>query len=579
MKSKLISILNKTKKVYGDVYSNYPITTVLVAVATLLCCAHSLVVSNSNISYEDRIYSVVEWWMFFSVYMSVGCFGVEAFAKKWYEKSKGLKMVLEIVVLSFISGLLVSYSNNNIFGFIRSEGFSRINGNRLLAWNIAYFLIIALTVLYCRYKESGHTPEQYFVGVFTGGIQIGIAWAVLALGFLLLSFAFNELVVDIGAGISIPQILIIGIYVAPTFMMTVTKIKDEIGRFFEALIKYAMLIITLAGAAIIYLYMIKVIITGIPSNEIFSILAVLFIIAIPVGFACTSFERDTFLQKIAYVLPYIYAPFIILQCYSIISRIIEYGMTPSRYVGLVLILLEVVYTLVYAFSRENTDKILLFMIAVTAAATIVPGINANDFSITTQKNVVTRLITAGVPQNETEQKKLVGAYDFLVRECDSEYIDGFLSKEQEGQIVELKETINKKLENSDVKTYSISSYNSFIPLDGFDFCTEFYMRVDEFDGDVDPEKITIEVSDEKYGPFDLSKECDYLMQRCNKEDTYDIEGKIVAKVSDDIELVITEMRLEEDTKQKKLLEITISGYVLLKEDSFDIDITDTIIAD
>ena len=50
-----------------------------------------------------------------------------------------------------------------------------------------------------------------------------------------------------------------------------------------------------------------------------------------------EFKKDNFI-KVAKIIPYIYLPLMILEIYSIMTRIIAYGFTPSRYLFILFII-------------------------------------------------------------------------------------------------------------------------------------------------------------------------------------------------------------------------------------------------
>lgn len=565
--TKFKSFINKIKEVYGEVYSNYKMTMILVDITTVLAIIYVIFTdANSKLSSESLIYRMVSWFLMFLAYVSAGSMGIESIRKRFFEKNEIVKKSVGMILIALLSAALTTLTKGWLFGCINVKTVFSVNDNRLISFYLAYFILIALSTFYQRYKESDFPIEKYFVHVFTQIIQIGIAWGILAVGFLLLSMAYETLIGVIMGGYLIPQILIIGLFVIPYFLMAITKVKDEVGKFFEVLIKYVMLIITIVGAAIIYLYIIKTIFVHIPSNEIFAITSALFFVAIPVGFACTAFDRDSFLQKIAYVLPYIYAPFIALQIYSIVVRVRQYGLTPSRYAGFVLIILEILYTLVYIFCRKYIDKLVLVMMVIAVAATLIPGVNAIDFSTFTQKNVIKHFVDSGMPTTEDGKTRLLGAYDFLCNESENVYLDGLLSQDD----VDLIKEIDSKHSGSATVMYNLETESSIVPTDGFELVSEFN-SVTYSNGIkmVDPTNVNLNVGGKIVGPFDLSEEIDSVIKRCKAADGSRISGPDVIRVSDDCELFINSVYISEDSGSGEILEFRIYGYILVMQEYWD----------
>ncbi len=556
MSGKISQFVAKTKKVYGDVFFKYPVTMILVIFSTIYACVFEILVEH-NVG-EKFNEDALAWWMLLAVYITVGAFGIENLPKRFLEKSTYLKKTVGLVIVAFISGTLLTLTSANLFGTIELESLKDIPGNSTLAWNMAYFVVIFLWVLRNRYKESGYSAEKYFVSVFSQNIQLGIAWGILALGILILTLIFDELIISPDfSGYFVPQVLIFGLYVVPCMMMNVTDVKEEIGKFFENLIKYVLLILTIIGAAIIYIYIVKTIITGIPSNEIFAIASALFFVAIPVGFACTAFEKDTLLQKIAYILPYIYAPFIILQIYSIFVRIEEYGVTQSRYMGVVLIVLEILYTIVYALGRKHIDKLLLIMMAITVVITLVPGINVNAASRRSQMKCFAEFIENGLPDSKEECARITGAYYYLRSEYGTDYVNDMLTNEQIDEL----ESLDVNVMHHESLSCYMHSDESSINIRGFDTLTRF--NVVFYSGDnFSPDSVTIDVDGAIFGTYDLSNEFDTVERMCEEAGKSRVEGILTVDISDECQMVITMLDFIKDVYEDEYRHVQLIGYLL-----------------
>lgn len=561
MNGKLKNIIDKIKNIYGRAYASYPVTMILVNITTLLAAVFA-VIEESRLAYDSPVYYAVEWLFVTFVSWCAGSLAVETACKST------LKKVIGVAVSGLISMTLYTLSSSFILWIDLKQVIS-IYGYRVTAFYLAYYILIVLFVFYRKYKESNLPIAKYFVSVLTTAIEICIVWGILALGFLLLGAAFETLLFHFAGLFLVPQVLIVGLYVVPFFLMGIGDVKEEISRFFQVLIKYVMLIITLVGAVIIYLYIIKTIITGIPSNEVFAIASALFFVSIPVGFACTAFEKDTTFQKIAFVLPYIYAPFIVLQLYSLIIRVSEYGMTPSRYAGFVLIILEILYTLVYAFARDKIDKLIIVMMAITVIATLIPGINAIDCSRLTQKSVITRFIKNGLPETGEGRGRLLGAYNYLKNEYGNAYIDSILSDDLQAKIEEIK----PEQKVNTFKVYNLTTQPEPIPLEGYDYMSEFYAVFSADDDNRDMTAMEMEVDNVKnYDTVDLSDIYETVIDMCKEAGGTDAEGPIIKKISDDCELYVETVCITTDktaTGDIEVTEYSAWGHILMTQEYID----------
>ena len=159
------------------------------------------------------------------------------------------------------------------------------------------------------------------------------------------------------------------------------------------------------------MYIIKIIfLRDIPSNLIFRILSALFIIGLPVWTMILSFKENTTLDKINRKLPLLFIPFIILQIYSIGTRILSNGITELRYLCLMLIIFEIVYIIIYLTKKEKVSRILLVFLALTVISTIAPYINMFTISNLSQYNNL-KIYKQKTEYSEEEKTKIYGAYN------------------------------------------------------------------------------------------------------------------------------------------------------------------------
>ena len=87
----------------------------------------------------------------------------------------------------------------------------------------------------------------------------------------------------------------------------------------------------------------------------------------------------------ASILPYAFAPLILMQIYSVAVRVMDYGFTPERYLGVMAILFESITILFFKISRECSERLLLVIAVLTVISVAVPGINMYSASSRSQK--------------------------------------------------------------------------------------------------------------------------------------------------------------------------------------------------
>ena len=174
---------------------------------------------------------------------------------------------------------------------------------------------------------------------------------------------------------------------------------------------------TICALAIVYIYLLKILIMReIPSNEIFRIVTGLFCIGMPIWILDYFYRDDTkfmlFLQK----LPYGLIPLIPVQTYAICVRIYHNGMTPGRYIGVSMIIFEVIMLFVWHSWKEKLERVLLILGAGIIIAIFIPGLNMFSVSNRWQRAFLETYYNKVLSQGELTQEeyeRLEGAYKYL----------------------------------------------------------------------------------------------------------------------------------------------------------------------
>ncbi len=177
-------------------------------------------------------------------------------------------------------------------------------------------------------------------------------------------------------------ILLTGIYYVSSCIMAMNHMNNDIrDRTGILLIKYVLSGMTICAMVIVYIYLLKILIMWqIPSNEIFGIVAGLFCLGMPIWMIDYFYRDDTKYMRFLQMLPFGLVPVIPVQAYAIGVRIYHNGMTPSRYVGVAVILFEIVMLFIWRFGKEKLERVLLFIGAAIIAAFFIPGINMYSMS-------------------------------------------------------------------------------------------------------------------------------------------------------------------------------------------------------
>lgn len=289
--------------------------------------------------------------------------------------------------MSYITSDFPDRSRSSFWGWLDRVRDSL--GSVTVALYIGALLVIALLLAVwfsynhnIRQKFNDHVMNAnsniFFTSIIYGVIQLGVLFLVIIIQLLLFDDAFEFLSPII--------ILINGLFFAPAVICALIRENEKANMFMQVLVRYVMLTIALLAYAIIYIYILKLVITlSVPSNSVYAILTALFVISMFIAYMSTTFEEHGFLQKFAYNAPLVFAPFILMQCYTIIVRIGQYGLTPMRYFGVTFIIFEIVYIVYYTISYKRDKEIvgqnlLLIVCAIVIITIFIPGINARSLS-------------------------------------------------------------------------------------------------------------------------------------------------------------------------------------------------------
>lgn len=294
---------------------------------------------------------------------------------------------------------------------------------------VGYMLLLILGIIYMCHRKSGMDFIQYILRVAANFCVVTAVYFVLLIGVSLVILIVNLLFLGGESTLgSYGIILVTGIYYGPACIMVMKaadygQIDDQAGgRINGVLVKYILSVLTICALAVVYLYLIKsLLLWEMPSNKIFGIVAWLFWIGMPVWIMDYYYRDDTKYMSFLQRLPYGLIPLIPVQAYAIGVRIYHNGMTPGRYVGMLMILCEIIMLLVWHFRKDKLERMLLIVGAGVVVAVFLPGINMYSLSDQWQYTFLKTYYEQVESQGRLTQKeyeRLTGAYDYLKWEPD-----------------------------------------------------------------------------------------------------------------------------------------------------------------
>ena len=394
----MVQIKNNIRKI-SDFFTaageTFPLTTILI-----------LLFSTALSVFIDQSDPTCQWiennGIPFLLLWGIGSY----FAETWLRNKRGLKWI-GAVCAALAAGVFVYGSNHG----------TEILRENVSHWQAAYGIVMISLGIYGNFKRSGLAFNQWCIRVVHELSRLAIICAVTAMGIALVTAIFVTLILNGKHYMLIirAEFLILGPLFGTGVLRAQIRKERDLPNFFVLIVKYLLNILLITAFAVIYGYILKILITRVvPSNEIFRILAGLFIIGLPIWTLAGTFPEDHWLIRTGVRLPYVFIPFLFLQGYAIRERILAYGMTPLRYACLALMVFEVVYMVVYEVRKRETAVMLPFIACVSIVMFVLPGINMFSVSNQSQKAVFDQLIS---PEFRTltseEQSRLAGAYYYL----------------------------------------------------------------------------------------------------------------------------------------------------------------------
>ncbi len=543
IKEKFKTIPQLVKKIF----EKFPITMI----AILLSTTFSAITLDTSFLEPKTIENI----MSFVLYFASGSFLAEALFEKDNTKRN----------LSYIASAIISV----ILVIIHNIKFSTQSIENLV-WKISFCYVLTLGILsiYTIFKKTKKDFKEYLLKVFINMTKTSVIYIILSIGISIVSAIFVYLIWEkIGYTLVLRlEILLLGFYYIPKLIYSLVDVDGEVNGFFKGLIKYVLTTLVIISFAIIYVYILKILILrDMPKNQIFRILSALFIIGMPIWTMMQHFQEESILDKISSKLPIAFIPFVFLQIYTIGIRISENGFTPLRYICVALILFEIVYILIYLFKKEKLEILLLTIDAIAIISLIIPGVNMFSISNISQAQAL-KMLKNKSDYTEKEKERISGAYIYLNDSEDGKkYINKILNSEDIDKIKSFNNMndtkysrttyISANIKNSKVNVegyttlYQINSYN-YNSIETFNGIELKYMDSNE------SIKVNLQKEFKRYIDvyLDLGEE--------GLDDYFENHNEI--QIENNKKLIIKSFYLNYDENSKLVKNYSIQGYLLEK---------------
>ena len=244
--------MSKLKEKISNLYltlkksiEKFPLTIATIIILTLICV----------IDLEGTIIkaNILRNIMFFGIAFANGAFLTETISKDKIKK---------------ILGYAISVVLATVFTYIFAEPkiIENILSRNILDWLEKLFTCSMISVftlsIYFNYKESKKTFEQYITSIFVNVFKTSIIYGILTIGSAIVTAVFIYLILDGGNYTLLARIelLILGIYYIPALLYSLYNIEEKTSKFSKIVIKYVLGTLVIVAFAIIYMYIIKIIV-------------------------------------------------------------------------------------------------------------------------------------------------------------------------------------------------------------------------------------------------------------------------------------------------------------------------------
>lgn len=541
-----------------NLFKKYPFT---ISVIILLTILYIIFINESTGFIYEYINPFLGWF-------GVGLFFCESgFGILSRPPFKIIGMLISAIISAFLVYQYRGYYDNYDYYIPNDILFERIK--------IAYIIVCLILGVHFCYRKSRHLLPQYSIRVFSNLVKTHIIYTILSIGALTIGIIIQELFFSDNYNLNIigrMMILVIGFFYIPSIIYSFSEVNISIDSFTKILVKYVLFPLTMLIFAIIYIYVLKILILrDIPSNQIFSILTGLFILAAPTWTMLESFKIEYFWYYISRKLPLLYAPLILLQIYSVGIRIRQYGITPDRYMGVMWIILELIYLIIYFKMHRYAGRMFAIIAVASITALLFPFINMYSVSISSQEKILS-IYKKERELSEEAEKKIYGAFEYLQNVQNSKkYLEDKYTEEELEEISGFYNEKDDRYYSSEIKI-GIDSY-----IDDLDISKYSKMQIVQYDMSYDDPlpnlkklKLTKRESKDEVITVNLEKiidnYVDYGLQHIEKDEYYVsidsyYEEHYQINLDDDKVLIIRNFEIKYDKETEKVEYLDLTAYL------------------
>ena len=552
--------MGKFKKLFSNIsnliketFKKFPITMVIVYLTTIVCAFGT----------DDFVEVFVDdmWFLMMGIW-AIGTLFSEKYFKNKFVRAAG-QIVAFIIAFTFRFILMDSGLSENM---------------TLMKIIMTYVSVVPLLTIYKMLKDSEISIKEYAIRVLGNIGKTSSIYALANLGVLIVIAVFVELILDGNDWDILPRtlILLLGGFYVPAIINSITEVKNETGKFMKVLLTGILMPVALFLIGTLYLYVIKIMISGELLNKaLFFILSLTFSLAIPGVILLKNYDSNKAVLVISNILFYSFIPLMVLQIIAMNVRVGDYGLTESRYMGYLLIAFEIIFIALMIIKKAKyLDKIILVFAGFIIWGVLTP-FNVFDVPVYSQTARITKMLDSvekfeDLTSNQKAECKK--ALRYIENSSKPEYLDKKITQKQKDEItnyvIEYTEKDEYGYEIRDYDYQHLSMYNARqeVNIEGF---KKLYQaeRDYSYDKDIDVNKYELTDGDKNISvTVDLEnfiREMYKAEKDGNKEEVF--EGLRYMKTSDEnVVFFITNFSLSYETYKNELEYISMDGYLLVK---------------
>ena len=301
------------------------------------------------------------------------------YEKYFYKQNRWL-------VRGIYSAITFVISINFFVEYLRTNDYYNIYYFTLIPISIVLFLLIPIL----KKKEN---KEKYLQSVFSNFVITGIFVAVLWIGIEIILTTVNYLFFNSGDSLFFRLTtysfwFITEVFGASLFLSLLKKPDDNLENYefpfiFNLLIKFVIIPLIIIYTGVLYIYMMKVLISmHLPKGLISHLVLWYTAFSVAVMILITPFtQKDKFFENFKKYFPYFSIPLIFASLFAVFQRTYQYGITENRYYVLISIF-WLLFCMILYIRKMNITGIFISLITCLVISVYTPlsAKNVSNFS-------------------------------------------------------------------------------------------------------------------------------------------------------------------------------------------------------